>query len=144
MKISAYQRQGTMPGKVEMEDRIVLGKNVLSSGYHLSDEVDVGIFAVFDGVGGLKGSAFASALAAKTLSDASLPMTTDGIRSTLSEIHSDLISYSTTATTATGLVWNDREGVLMFHIGNTRISGLCDGYIRSFTEDQTKYTMGFY
>lgn len=139
MKILTYQRQGCMQGKKEMEDRITVGKSVLASGYHCCTESNASVFAVFDGVGGLKGSAFASTLAARAMADLVFPITTDTLKHTLEEIHNDLINYSNTATTATGIAFNGNDQAFLFHIGNTRISGLSDGYIRPLTEDQTRF-----
>ena len=139
MRITSYQRQGCAPEKTEMEDRIAIGKSVLATGFHCCSALDNGICAVCDGVGGLKGSAFASSLAARTIADLAVPTSAEAVTKALKEVHEDLVNYSSTATTATGLVFNSPDQVLLFHIGNTRISGLCDGYIRFFTEDQTKY-----
>ena len=135
MKIHTYQSRGS---HAQMEDRILFGNNLLISGYHY-DESDRGIFAVFDGVGGVKGSAYASSLAAGSFSNLSLPATEEAIRLTLNSVHQALIYGTKTATTATGLIFNEPGNVLLFHIGNTRLSGLQNKYISQITFDQTRY-----
>ena len=141
MRVTTYQRAGTHQHKVEMEDRIVLNDNILASGYHCEENILSGKFAVFDGVGGLQGSAFASKYSADTISKMKLPSTNNEIRFTLEAIHSNLLKYGRVATTASGIIWNSENSILLFHVGNTRISGLCDGYIRQFTEDMTAVEM---
>lgn len=138
MKVYVYQRMGTMEGKKEMEDRAIAGKNVLVSGYHYLDNTSDGIYGVMDGVGGLHGSAFASTLAARVLSDMPMPVNEERLRDSLKHIHEDLVHFSNTATTATGIAFCDGKAIV-FHIGNTRLFGLYDGYIRPLTTDQTLY-----
>lgn len=138
MRVYTYQQKGCMTGKEEMEDRIAAGRNVLLSGYHYLETDGGGIYAVFDGVGGLHGSAFASASVARAVADMDPPYAPEMIRETLRSIHSELVEYSQTATTATG-VSIAGDTVQMFHIGNCRLYGLFDGYIRQMTADQTRY-----
>lgn len=138
MRILTYQQKGCMAEKKEMEDRLAAGNNVLSSGFHYMETDDGGIYAVFDGVGGLAGSAFASTTAARAMTDIDAPYDPDLVRETLREVHKDLVEYSKTATTATGIsIFGDT--VHLFHIGNCRLYGLFDGYIRQITVDQTLY-----
>ena len=139
MKIYCYQQKGSAGDKTEMDDRVLIGKNIMASGYHFCDMTKEYVVGIFDGVGGLKGSAYASAMAAKALSEIYLPASKDDITGALRRIHSMLVQDSSTATTATGLVWNDPTSVILFHVGNTRISGLQNGYLVPLTEDQTNY-----
>ena len=139
MKIYSYQRKGSASDKIEMDDRVLIGKNIMASGYHFDEVKEQSVISVFDGVGGLKGSAYAATLAARSLSELSFPISKDELTSTLHDIHNSLVQDSRTATTATGVVWNDSTNVLLFHIGNTRISGIQNGYLVSLSEDQTKY-----
>ena len=138
MKIYTYQQKGCMPGKREMEDRITAGNNVLTAGYHFMKTDNAGIYAVFDGVGGLTGSAFAASSAARALADAAPPYESNVIRETLIKVHHDLVQHTKTATTATGIVISGNS-IHMFHIGNCRLYGLFDGYIRQLSLDQTRY-----
>ena len=138
MKIIAYQQKGCLVDKKEMEDRMTVGNNVLSSGFHYMETDDGGIYGVFDGVGGIQGSAFASTLAAKTMADIVWPCSPDAVRESLNQIHNNLVENSNTATTATGISVSD-DDVWLFHIGNCRLYGLADGYLRQITVDQTRY-----
>jgi len=96
------------------------------------------IAAVMDGVGGLEGSAYASTLIADTLSDMTGTGSFKELKESLYEAHSYLVNETQTATTATGICRRD-NAIKMFHIGNCRIYGLFDGYLRQLSEDQTKY-----
>ena len=138
MKAFIYQRKGCGKGKREMEDRAVAGGNVLASGYHAVEDARDGVYGVFDGVGGLPGSAFAAAAAARALSEVPLPVDEERLRGALTRLHGDLVRRSRTATTATGVALCGGR-TLLFHIGNTRLFGLYDGYIRPLTADQTRY-----
>jgi len=138
MRLYTYQRMGCMQGKKEMEDRAVAGKNVLAAGFHSQDNLPDGVYGIMDGVGGLKGSAFASTCVARALADTTMPLDESCLKETLQQVHTDLVNYSSTATTATGLAISQGQ-YLLFHIGNTRLFGLFDGYIRPLTSDQTKY-----
>lgn len=138
MKVYVYQRMGCMSGKKEMEDRAVVCSNVLVTGYHCLENAPDGIYGVMDGVGGLQGSAFASAFVARVLSEIPLPVNEENLHDTLARVHEDLVNFSNTATTATGLTFSDGK-MIVFHIGNTKLFGLYDGYIRPLTTDQTQY-----
>ena len=139
MNIHTYQRRGTAEKKTEMEDRILVWKNILSDGYHHLRTNSPGIVGLFDGVGGQTGSSFASSFVANGLSHIQLPVASDGLRDNLRYLHERLIDHGDTATTASGLVWNDKSHVLLFHIGNTRIWGMRNDYLIQMTRDQTKY-----
>ncbi len=138
MKIYSYLSKGTGDYKEEMEDRVLLGQNILISGYH-EDRVSNGIFGIFDGLGGVAGSAFASSLAADTLSKVPLSSSSQSIKETIVKIHEELFHGNKTATTATGIIIREDHHGIIFHVGNTRISALRGGYIVSVTTDQTNY-----
>ncbi len=140
MKIYSYLSIGTGDYKEEMEDRILLGKNILVSGYH-EDLFSSGIFGVFDGLGGVAGSAFASSLAANILSKVSVSASAQEIKDTIEKIHKELFNGTRTATTATGIVIRENHNAVIFHVGNTRISVLRGGYIVPVTTDQTNFEM---
>lgn len=138
MRIWTWQRKGCMEGKKEMEDRICAGRNILTDGFRTMEAGTEGVYAVFDGVGGLRGSAVASALAAETMAGLEAPYTPEVIREALEDVHRRLVSTGRMATTATGIAVSG-ETVWLFHIGNCRLYGLAEGYIRQMTTDQTKY-----
>ena len=137
MKVTVFQRKGVYAGKVEMEDRAVVCKNILSEGYFQIEGLDEGIFAVMDGVGGVKGSAFASTRVAQCVSEMNTSQKKEEITSKVMEVHEELVTYSKTATTLTGIQIS-REKALVFHVGNTRLMGFANGYIKCFTEDHTQ------
>lgn len=136
MKIQAYQQRGTLEGKIEMEDRLVINGNLLSEGYHCADS-DAGVFGVMDGVGGQKGSAYASNRVGSALAGLKLPAEEAQLRILFEHVHEELYTYTETATTATGIVLSG-EDCIMFHIGNTRLYYLVNNYLRQGTEDQTE------
>lgn len=138
MKIYVCQCQGIHAEKKEMEDRATVDKNILATGYHVVNIEGNTIAAVMDGVGGLEGSSYASTLIADTLTDLAGAANIEDVKSALAEAHSYLVNETRTATTATGIFLNDDEAK-MFHIGNCRLYGLFDGYLRQLSEDQTKY-----
>lgn len=139
MRFYSYQQMGCLPDKKEMEDRIVAGGNLLCDGLHVITQAKPGIYAVLDGVGGMHGSAYASSFAAHALADInSSPEDENLLQKALESVHNDLVEYSSTATTATGVAISE-EKVILFHIGNCRLYGLFDGYLRQITVDQTRY-----
>lgn len=139
MRLFAYQEKGTMQGKEEMEDRILVEKSILASGYHHFTADFQGFVAVMDGVGGLRGSAFASTCVARALADMKEPISIDSIRAAISDVHAILCEGNGKATTLTGLYRSDSICYLI-HIGNTRLSVLRNGYLMRYTEDQTEGT----
>lgn len=139
MRFYSYQQMGCLEGKKEMEDRIVAGGNILCDGLHVISQAGSGVYAVMDGVGGMHGSAYASSYVARALSDINnYPGNAEYIKMALETVHNELIEYSSTATTATGVSISSDKTIL-FHIGNCRLYGLYDGYIRQLTIDQTRY-----
>lgn len=139
MRFYSYQQMGCLPDKKEMEDRIVASGNILCDGLHVIAQAKPGIYAVLDGVGGMYGSAYASTLAARALADINNdPADEELLQKALESVHNDLVEYSRTATTATGMVISESK-ILLFHIGNCRLYGLFDGYLRQLTVDQTRY-----
>lgn len=138
MKVLTYQKKGALAEKKEMEDRAIMGPNVLAGGFCIIYDLDGGIFAVLDGVGGLTGSAYASTIAARALADIHVPCDPKQIKDTIVEVHHKLVDTSMTATTLTAIYIHDNK-VTLFHIGNCRLYGLFAGYIRQITTDQTQY-----
>lgn len=136
MNIIAITRKGTT--KVENEDRIVIGKNLLADG-SIQTNFSSGVVAVADGVGGNNAGAVASHFVAQNLTsmgDVSHEVFTQINRSLiqLSETRTD---YSKMATTLSGISVNGDKNVL-FSIGNTRVY-LLQGrkYLKQLTKDDT-------
>lgn len=124
--------------KAENEDRMILGRSVIAGGSIVTD-IESGIVAVADGVGGNNAGAVASHFVAVRLSNKD---TVD--LKLLSQINADLISlsesspqYSKMATTLSGVQFaNERPQV--FHVGNTRVYTLQSGkYLKQLTADDT-------
>ena len=136
MKFYASSQIGI--GKAENEDRMILGRSVIAGGSFVTD-IESGIAAVADGVGGNNAGAVASHFVATRLSNAD----TVGLEM-LSQINTDLIAlsqsslqYSSMATTLSGVLFaNGRTSV--FHIGNTRVYTLQSRkYLKQLTDDDT-------
>lgn len=137
MDTFVYLEKGTLQSKSEMEDRVTIGKNVLSSGFHHFQETINGYVAIMDGVGGIAGSVYASSYVANSLATSSFQPNHESIRQEIDRIHLELCANSTTATTLTGLYITESTSTLL-HVGNTRLSVLKNGYLVRYTEDQTE------
>ncbi len=136
MKFYASSQIGI--GKAENEDRVILGQSVIAGGSFVTD-VENGIIAVADGVGGNKGGAVASHFIATRLTDAkSVSM------ESLSQLNTELLDlsqanpqYNKMATTLSGIYFS-KDKQFMFHIGNTRVYALQGGkYLKQLTADDT-------
>lgn len=136
MKIIAKTQKGL--DKTENEDRIVIGKTVLSEG-RFSGEINSGIIAIADGVGGQNAGAAASQFVSDRI--CKLNEISD---ETFRNINDELISVSESseqqkgmATTLSGLFYSDR-GAQLFSIGNTRVYVLQGKkYLKQLTTDDT-------
>jgi serine/threonine protein phosphatase PrpC len=136
MDIIAITRKGL--NKTENEDRIVVGKSILAGGT-LFAEIDDGILAVADGVGGQNAGAVASHFVANKVC-ALTDITVEGMQA----INNELLSLSTKndeqkgmATTLSGILISDGKACL-FSIGNTRVYILQSGkYLKQLTVDDT-------
>lgn len=136
MKIIAVTRKGM--NKTENEDRIVVGKTVLAGGT-LSCEMESGILAVADGVGGNNGGAAASGFVADRL--CALPDITAGalqeINAALLALSMEKTEYNGMASTLSGILFSEGKNRL-FSVGNTRVYLLQSGrYLKQLTEDDT-------
>lgn len=136
MKFYASSQIGI--GKAENEDRVILGQSVIAGGSFVTD-VENGIIAVADGVGGNKGGAVASHFVSTRLTDAkSVSM------ELLSQLNTELLDlsqanpqYNKMATTLSGIYFS-KDKQFMFHIGNTRVYALQGGkYLKQLTADDT-------
>lgn len=136
MKIIAITQKGT--NKAENEDRIVIGKSVLAGGTVFA-EMDNGILAIADGVGGQNAGYVASHFVANKLcfsSDVSVE-SLQNINSELMSLSTKEPEYSGMATTLSGILFSDGL-TRLFSIGNTRVYLLQSGkYLKQLTVDDT-------
>lgn len=136
MKFYACSQRGI--GKFESEDRITIGRSVIAEGSFIS-EIDNGIVAIADGVGGNNAGAVASHFVSFRLSAEN-----DITKELLKNINDELLAKSKAssqlynmATTFSGIKLCDDNNVV-FHVGNTRIYILQGGkYLKQLTEDDT-------
>ena len=136
MNIYAATQKGT--GKVENEDRIIVGKTIISSGFFQTDE-NCSVIAIADGVGGNNAGAVASHFVANKLCGLKTVS-----KESLTEINNELLRLSVTstdlcgmATTLSGFCIND--GMMsLFNVGNTRVYLLQSRkYLKQLTVDDT-------
>ena len=136
MRVIALTQKG--PTKFENEDRIVVGRSVISDGICI-DEMGCGVIAVADGVGGNKAGAVASDFVSKRLLGA-----TKVDAALFESINTELIFESIAregcngmATTLSGVCIYGGKASL-FSIGNTRVY-LLQGkrYLKQLTSDDT-------
>lgn len=136
MRIYATVNKGI--GKTECEDRAVVGKSIIADGSFYT-ELDIGILAVADGVGGNNAGAVASHFVANKLCQ------TDEISDPVfSKINAELISLSVEkselngmATTLSGIMICNKNTTL-FNVGNSRVYLLQGGkYLKQLTTDDT-------
>ncbi|MGI5906776.1 MAG: PP2C family protein-serine/threonine phosphatase [Candidatus Pararuminococcus gallinarum] len=136
MNIIAITRKG--PSKAENEDRIVIGKNLLSEG-NIQAAFSSGIVAVADGVGGNNAGAVASHFVAQTLTsiDEASQEVFAKINENLLQLSKTRADYSNMATTLSGISVSGSKTVL-FSVGNTRVY-LLQGrkYLKQITSDDT-------
>lgn len=136
MNIIAITRKG--PSKVENEDRIVIGKNLLAEG-NIQATFSSGIVAVVDGVGGNNAGAVASHFVAQNLTSID-----EASQEVFAKINYDLLQlsetradYSNMATTLSGISVSGNKTIL-FSVGNTRVYLLQGGkYLKQLTSDDT-------
>lgn len=136
MKVIAVTRRGI--NKKENEDRVIVGKSIIANGTFLA-EIDNGVIAIADGVGGHNAGAVASHFVASKICN--LTGVSD---ERLKEINNELISVSEgiderkgMATTLSG-IWYENDKPQLFSIGNTRVYLLQGGkYLKQLTTDDT-------
>lgn len=136
MQVFAYSQRGI--GKVENEDRIIIGHTVLSNGF-LETEYFGGPIAIADGVGGNSAGAVASHYLATKLSEMNFVD-----EHVLKKLNAELVLLSEQdsnlhgmASTLSGLTFKE-SAMSVFHAGNTRIYSLSQrGYLRRITKDDT-------
>ena len=136
MKFYACSQTGI--GKLKNEDRMIIGQSVIAGGSFETD-IETGIVAIADGVGGNNAGAVASHFVASRLSYGS-----DVTKEMLAQINDELIIQSketpqlnNMATTLSGIQIHDGKNTL-FHIGNSRVCVLQGGkYLKQLTEDDT-------
>lgn len=136
MKMIAVTKKGI--GKTENEDRIVAGRSVLSEGI-LSAEMESGLLAIADGVGGRNAGAAASHFIANQICALS-----DITEEKLRKINEELLAlsaerpeYNGMATTLSGMLFAPGN-ICLFSVGNTRVYFLQGGkYLKQMTTDDT-------
>ncbi len=136
MRIVAMTGAGV--NKTENEDRIIIGKTILTNGV-LECENANGFIAIADGVGGNNAGAVASHFVANRIGEL-----TDCAKDKFMAINRDLIDASNKneqlhkmATTLSG-IFTSAESLVCFHIGNTRVYSVQSGkYLKQLTEDDT-------
>lgn len=134
--VFAYTEKG--PLKSENEDRLIIGKNILSEGW-FSCECDGGIIAVADGVGGNNAGAVASQYVAERIAGCDSVSAED-----LEEINRGLLDVSEAneslkgmATTLSAVAVSE-DAAHILHVGNTRVWSLSSrGYLSQLTVDDT-------
>jgi protein phosphatase len=101
-----------------------------------------GVCAILDGVGGHRGGSIAAEFVAAALCEVGNAGTDSS--ATLAEINRSLIDFSHTSeeysgmgTCCTGMSFPSTENFSFFHIGNTRLYMLNQGYLRQVTRDHT-------
>ncbi len=136
MKIIAITQKGI--NKTENEDRIVVGKTVLAGGT-LFTEIENGVLAVTDGVGGQNAGSLASHFVANKiclLSDVTVDML-QNINEELMSLSAENAEQNGMATTLSGILFSDGQARL-FSVGNTRVYLLQSGkYLKQLTSDDT-------
>lgn len=136
MNVIAVTKKGL--NKTENEDRVIVGKSIVAGGT-LYSEIDNGIIAVADGVGGHNAGAVASHFISNKLCCLK-EICVDQLRA----INDELISVSETmeglkgmATTLSGLLCTEGKPTL-FSIGNTRVYLFQSRkYLKQLTTDDT-------
>lgn len=135
MKIYAITKKGLC--KSENEDRILVNKQVLGTG-SLEIDVQTGIFAIADGVGGNEGGAVASEYLVNTLGNLhnitkeSFLLLNDQLIA-----EGNTLKYSQMASTLAGISFNESNTTL-FSVGNSRVYSIQNGkYLKQLTVDDS-------
>lgn len=136
MKVIALTQKGI--SKQENEDCVVIGRNVVTGGT-LFSEIDEGVLAVADGVGGNIAGAVASRFVADRICHLKEvnENTLHRINNELLELSSKQSEYKGMATTLAGVLLSNQK-VILFSIGNTRVYLLQSRkYLKQLTIDDT-------
>lgn len=136
MKVIALTQKGI--SKQENEDCVVIGRNVVTGGT-LFSEIEDGVLAVADGVGGNIAGAVASRFVADRICH--LNEVNENIlhriNNELLELSSEQSEYKGMATTLAGVLISNNK-VSLFSIGNTRVYLLQSRkYLKQLTTDDT-------
>lgn len=136
MKVIALTQKGI--SKQENEDCVVIGRNVVTGGT-LFSEIDDGVLAVADGVGGNIAGAVASRFVADRICHLKEvnENTLHRINNELLELSSKQSEYKGMATTLAGVLLSNQK-MILFSIGNTRVYLLQSRkYLKQLTIDDT-------
>lgn len=136
MNVIAVTQKG--PDKKENEDRIIVGKSIIANGTHYA-EIEEGVLAVADGVGGNNAGSVASHFVANSLCNVREISVEQ-----MQEVNNELIELSelseelkSMATTLSGVNLLDCKSQL-FNVGNSRVYLLqTRKYLKQLTTDDT-------
>lgn len=136
MNVIAVTQKGI--GKKENEDRIIVGKSIVASGT-LHTEIEEGVLAIADGVGGHNAGSVASHFVANSLCDfreISIEQM-QGINNELIKLSELFEDRKGMATTLSGVNLFDCKAQL-FNVGNSRVYLLQSRkYLKQLTTDDT-------
>ncbi len=130
--------------KKKCDDAVLIDSRVISNSYGTEKIIGSTKIMIADGVGGNAGGEEASSYVLNAVREINIDKV-DLIKKQLVMINENLIQYGSTidgnenmATTVTGLLFNDRNNVLV-HCGNTRIYAIQGNFLKQITVDQTTY-----
>lgn len=144
IKIYGYVEKGL--GKVECQDRVLIGDTMLAGGFLEASWEDMKnmVVAVADGVGGYPGGEIASLMAVDGIRmlNRRMSLDTEGITELAKNVNRGILQYGRQnpmlermATTLTALVMNGDKAISI-HIGNCRLCTFRK-YLQQITKDQT-------
>lgn len=136
MKIYAFSQKGI--NKIENEDRIIIGKSIISGGLY-SCELESGVIAIADGVGGNNAGFVASHFVANMVSQLKEVNVDEflAINNDLIDLSRSKDAYKGMATTLTG-IFLDNMTTVLFNVGNSRVYSIQSGkYLKQLTKDDT-------
>ncbi|MCD7892059.1 MAG: serine/threonine-protein phosphatase [Erysipelotrichaceae bacterium] len=136
--MTIYALTEKSPYKTLNEDRIIIGKSILADGTLVSD-INKGIFAVADGVGGNNAGEKASSFVSTklvALNSVNIELLVS-INNELLEYSNNVDDYHGMATTLSGICIND-DDISLFNVGNSRTYIIQNNkYLKQLTEDDT-------
>lgn len=144
MKIYGYVEKG--PGKVECQDRVLIGDTMLAGGFLETSLEDMKntVVAIADGVGGYTGGEIASLMAVDGIRILNRWMNpnVESVTELVKNVNQDILQHGRQnpmlermATTLTALVMN-QDVAISIHIGNCRLCTFRK-YLQQITKDQT-------
>ena len=146
MKI--YCRMETGLGKVNIEDRLLVGNTILAGGVYsteISLEAIPLVIAIADGVGGNSAGNIAAHMAVEGVASMNIPggLQAGSLSQLISETNIRIVERSkwdrglhNMATTLSGICHVDGKW-LLFHVGNTRVYSWREPYLTQLTTDHS-------